>query len=85
MQHSVLYTTVYSTRTGKEWTWHTIRRALITEKVKLLLTLYRPLPPPFLLSKAKASCSSPLPLKKVSKNCTLSGASVATARLTEYI
>ena len=25
-----------------------LRRAIITEKVKLLLTLYKPLPPPFL-------------------------------------
>ena len=32
-----------------------VRRDIITEKVKLLLTLYRPLPTPFLLSKAKAS------------------------------
>ena len=31
-----------------------LRRNIITEKVKLLLTLYRPLPPPsFLLSKSK--------------------------------
>ena len=35
------------------------RRVIITEKVKLLLTLYRPLPPPFLLSKSEASCSFP--------------------------
>ena len=53
-----------------------LRSAIITEKVKLLLTLYSPLPPPFLLSKAEASCSfSPIP-PKVSKNCTLSGALV---------
>ena len=57
-----------------------IRCVIITEKVKLLLTLHRHLPPPFLLSKAEASCSSPSP-QKVSKNCTLSGALVVTARL----
>ena len=55
-----------------------LRRVFITEKVKHLLTLYRPHPPPFLLSKAKGSP----PHKKVRKNCTLSGALVATARLT---
>ena len=45
-----------------------LRRVIITEKIKLLLTLYGPLPPPFLLSKAEASCSPPLPLPpKVSK------------------
>ena len=57
------------------------RRGIITEKVKLLRTLYRPLPPPFLLSKAKAFCSSLPPQKKVSKNCTLIRALVATACL----
>ena len=54
------------------------RRVIITEKVKLLLTL-TPTSPFFLLSKAKASCSSP---PKVSKNCTLSVALVAMASLT---
>ena len=61
---------------------HWLRHVIINETVKLLLTLYRPLFPPFLLSKAKASCSSLLPPKKVSKNCTLSWALVVTARLT---
>ena len=41
-------------------TLHLLRRNIIIKKVKLLLTLYRPLPPlSFLLSKAEASCSSP--------------------------
>ena len=64
-----------------------LRRNIITKKVKLLMTLYRPLPPPsFLLSKAKASCSSlPSPQKKVSKNCTLSRALVLMARLRNVI
>ena len=47
-----------------------VRRAVATKallRVQFLLTLYRPLPPPFLLSKAKASCSSPLPPKKSAK------------------
>ena len=35
-----------------------VRRAIITEKVTIYLTLLGPLPPPyFLLSKAEASCS----------------------------
>ena len=39
------------------------RNVIKTEKVKLLLTLYRPLTPPlFLLSKAKDSCTSPPPM-----------------------
>ena len=38
-----------------------IRRVIITEKVKLLLTLYRPLPPPLLKPKLLA-----LPFKNLS-------------------
>ena len=45
-----------------------LRRAIITEKVKLLLTLYRPLPSPlFYLVKPKLLALPPLP-PKVSKN-----------------
>ena len=56
-----------------------LRRVIITEKVKLLLTLYRPLPL-FYLVKLKLLVLPPSP-PKVSKNCTLSEALVATARL----
>ena len=50
-------------------------------KVKLLLTLYRPLPPPlFYLVKPKLLAFPPLP-PKVSKSCTLSGALALTVRL----
>ena len=55
-----------------------IRRNIITEKVKLLLTLYRPLPSPFFyLVKPKLLALPP----KVSKNCTLRGPLVTTARI----
>ena len=56
-----------------------LRRVIITEKVKLLLTLKRPLPPP-LFYLVKFLALPPLP-PKVSKNCTLSGALVTTVRL----
>ena len=60
-----------------------LRRVIITEEVKLLLTLYRPHPPPFFyLVKPKLLALPPLP-PKVSKNCTLSGALVTTVRLIE--
>ena len=59
-----------------------LRHAIITEKVKLLLTLYRPLPPPlFYFVKLKHLT---LPPKKVSKNCTLSRALVLTACLIQH-
>ena len=57
---------------------NSLRREIITKKVKLLLTLYRPLPtPPFYLVKPKLLALPPSP-PKVSKNCTLSGALVTT-------
>ena len=57
-----------------------IRRAIITEKIKLLLTLYGPPPSHlFYLVKPKLLALPPHP-KKVSKNYTLIGASASTAR-----
>ena len=40
---------------------HALRHAINIKKVKVLLTLYGPLPTYFLLSKAEASCSCPPP------------------------
>ena len=48
---------------GSDARVHNMRHNIITEKVKLWLTLYRPLPPPFLLTKAEASYSPPSPQK----------------------
>ena len=58
------------------------RCAIITEKVNICVTLLGPLLPPyFLLSKAKASCSLTPPPSKVGKACTLSGARVLRLHL----
>ena len=51
------------------------------KKMKVLMTLYGPLPPYFLVGEAEASYSSVLP-PKVS---TLSGALIVTARLSKKI
>ena len=49
-----------------------IRRVIITEKVKLLLTLYRPLPHPlFLFVKPKLLALPPLPPKKSQQKIAL--------------
>ena len=48
-----------------------LRHAIITEKVKLLLTLYRPLPPLFYLVKPKLLALPPLPPKKKSAKIAL--------------
>ena len=56
----------------------TVLRHTIHYKIRLLLTLYRLHPPPFFyIVKPKLLALQPLPPpKKVSKNCTLSGALV---------